>query len=335
MPLISIIVPVYKVEKFLERCVQSLRKQTLFDLEIILVNDGSPDRCPEMCEQYAKEDGRIKVVHKTNGGLSSARNAGLKVAKGTYIGFVDSDDDVELTMYETLYKTAEKYTVDFVMCDYLRVNQNEEQELKSLRIGEGYYDKEKIKNKIYPQLIMGEDLEYGPLLSVWQCLYKREFLNKNKLQFDEMVRWSEDNIFSSIVGYCADSFYYLKSKGLYHYYNNPKSITTSYRNGAWDVYCIMNKHLKSYFDRVKDYDFTYQLKLHMIFYACNCIGQELGRSKKEAVREIKRILDSADLKKAFSKFKFPKDISIALKIQLYLMKWRQTQILYCLKNRNK
>lgn len=94
MVLVSIVVPIYKVEKYLSRCVQSLLNQTLKDIEIILVDDGSPDKCPEMCESYLKLDKRIKVVHKKNGGLSSARNAGISVATGKYIGFVDSDDSI-------------------------------------------------------------------------------------------------------------------------------------------------------------------------------------------------------------------------------------------------
>lgn len=101
-PLISIIVPIYKVEEYLNECVESLIKQTYTNLEIILVDDGSPDRCPEMCDHWATKDGRIRVVHKTNGGLSSARNAGIEVAIGEYIGFVDSDDFVHEQMYEKL-----------------------------------------------------------------------------------------------------------------------------------------------------------------------------------------------------------------------------------------
>src|SRR5574344_2644299 len=99
-PLISIIVPVYKVEQYLDECVQSIRNQTYTNLEIILVDDGSPDRCPEMCDEYAKQDSRIKVIHKKNGGPSSARNIGLNAASGLYIGFVDSDDVIAPNMYE-------------------------------------------------------------------------------------------------------------------------------------------------------------------------------------------------------------------------------------------
>lgn len=102
-PLISIVVPVYKVEKYLERCVKSICAQTYQNLEIILVDDGSPDRCGEMCDMFAKQDSRIRVVHKENGGLSDARNAGLDIMTGDYVGFVDSDDWIEPDMYDTLY----------------------------------------------------------------------------------------------------------------------------------------------------------------------------------------------------------------------------------------
>ena len=332
MPLVSIVVPVYQVEKYLDRCVESLRNQTLQNIEIILVDDGSPDNCPQICDQYAQADNRIKVIHKKNGGLSSARNAGLAVATGEYVGFVDSDDDVELDMYEKLYYTAHQQQVDFVMSDYIRILQDGKTYLKTLDIDTGRYDKEKISLDIYPQLIMRQDLEYGPLLSVRHCIYRREFLKKNGLTFDEKVRWSEDNIFSAFVGYYADSFYYLKGEGLYHYHSNPGTITTSYRKGAWDVYCAMNKHLRQFFSNVKDYDFANQLNLHMIFYACNCIGQEIQKPWMQAKMEIGRILQSDELTEAFRNIENI-NIPLKLKIQLLLMKFKQGKLLYALKKK--
>ena len=102
LPLISVIVPVYKVETYLDQCVLSILRQTYKNLEIILVDDGSPDSCPKMCDEYAKRDSRVKVIHKPNGGLSSARNAGMEIASGDFIGFVDSDDWIAPGMYEVL-----------------------------------------------------------------------------------------------------------------------------------------------------------------------------------------------------------------------------------------
>lgn len=330
MPFVSIVVPVYKVEKYLERCIKSLISQTLSDIEIILVDDGSPDCCPALCDVWASRDNRIKVVHKKNGGLSSARNAGMSVARGKYIGFVDSDDDVESDMYKKMFLAAEQYQVDFVMADYIRIREDGSTYLKTLDIQSGLYDKLKIREEIFPNLIMRECVDYGPLLSVWHCLYRADFLRKYNLHFDEQVRWSEDNIFSAILGYYSSSFYYMKGEGLYHYYQNPGTITTSYRKGSWQVYCKMNDHLHAFFDDVDDYDFRRQLKLHIIYYACNCIGQDEGSSESENIEHIRQILNDAHLTEAFRNFKMP-HVPVKLKIQLMLMKQKSAGILYYLK----
>lgn len=116
IPLISIIVPVYKVEQFIHECVDSIIDQTYNHLEIILVNDGSPDRCGEICEEYAKQDHRIVVIHKENGGLSSARNAGLDICKGEYIAFIDSDDVIHPQFVELLYANIKEADLAFVKC---------------------------------------------------------------------------------------------------------------------------------------------------------------------------------------------------------------------------
>lgn len=115
-PLISVIVPVYKVEPYLDRCVRSIVNQTYRNLEIILVDDGSPDNCPAMCDAWAEKDSRVKVIHKENGGLSDARNAGLAAAAGEYIGFVDSDDWVSPDMYWLLYETMVEHDSDISAC---------------------------------------------------------------------------------------------------------------------------------------------------------------------------------------------------------------------------
>lgn len=116
-PLISVIVPIYKVEDYLDKCIISIVNQTYSNLEIILVDDGSPDNCPQMCNEWEKKDQRVKVIHKQNGGLSSARNKGLEVCTGEYIGFVDSDDYIAPNMYEKLYNTFQTYdNIGVVAC---------------------------------------------------------------------------------------------------------------------------------------------------------------------------------------------------------------------------
>lgn len=115
-PKVSVIVPIYNVEKYLDECIVSLLNQTLEDIEIILVDDESPDNCPKMCDEYANKDKRVKVIHKKNGGLGFARNSGLDVATGEYVAFIDSDDFIDLDMIEHLYNVATEYNADEVRC---------------------------------------------------------------------------------------------------------------------------------------------------------------------------------------------------------------------------
>ena len=122
--LISVIVPIYNVEKYLDRCVESIINQTYKNLEIILVDDGSPDNCTQMCDDYAKKDSRIRVVHKENGGLSDARNAGMEVATGEYVSFIDSDDYISLDFYETLFQTMIDNDSDIVECSVVKFYEN-------------------------------------------------------------------------------------------------------------------------------------------------------------------------------------------------------------------
>lgn len=121
MPKISIIVPVYNVEEYIHRCIDSILAQTFTDFELILVNDGSPDQCGKICDEYAENDSRIKVIHKKNGGLSDARNAGLEIAQGEYIGFVDSDDWIEADMYNILYQNAIQFDADISICKMRKI----------------------------------------------------------------------------------------------------------------------------------------------------------------------------------------------------------------------
>ena len=132
MDLITVIVPVFNVEEYLSRCIESIIKQTYSNLEIILVNDGSTDNSPKICDAYAKLDDRLKVIHKKNGGLSEARNFGINRAKGRYIAFVDSDDYIEENMYEILHKEIVNYQADIAVCGRWIENGEEKRELYTL-----------------------------------------------------------------------------------------------------------------------------------------------------------------------------------------------------------
>ena len=169
--LISIIIPVYKVEKYLEKCIQSVIKQTYENLQIILVDDGSPDNCGKICDEYAKKDHRIEIMHKSNGGLSDARNKGLEIAKGEYIGFVDSDDYIESDMYEVLYNLLKQYNVDVSICNFYTVSQGKIA-IKNADNGIKEYNRIEILKEI---LLDNNIQSYA-----WNKLYKKDLFDEIK-----------------------------------------------------------------------------------------------------------------------------------------------------------
>lgn len=181
---ISVIVPVYNVEKYLNRCIKSIVNQTYRDLEIIIVNDGSTDHCGEICDKWREKDKRIKVIHKENGGLSDARNTGMKVATGNYIAFVDSDDWIEPLMYETLMKVLIANKSDIVSCGFRKV-QKEEPRKESSEHQLIQYDAESALEAMIT--------EKGMHQVVWNKLYKRELVEEilfEKGKYNEDEFWS-------------------------------------------------------------------------------------------------------------------------------------------------
>lgn len=174
---ISIIVPIYNVELYLRRCLDSILNQTYSNLEIILVDDGSTDKSGKICDEYAKNDSRIKVIHKNNGGLSDARNEGLKIARGKYVGFVDSDDWIELDMYECLYDMLQKFDADISICGANSVD-NKKREFntgKEIQCIKGYKDITIFEDS----QIMKAHLHFKNEINsgVWNKLYKREIVD--------------------------------------------------------------------------------------------------------------------------------------------------------------
>ena len=170
-PAISIIVPIYNVELYLNKCVDSILAQSFSDFEVILVNDGSPDRCGEICEAYKELDSRVVVIHKQNGGLSDARNYGIEVAKGRYIGFVDSDDWIAPDMYESLYSLITAHNADIAVCGHYEVMDDVPQE-KAFSHQVHVYNNEQAFDKLL------EDIEIQNL--AWDKLYKAELFTHVK-----------------------------------------------------------------------------------------------------------------------------------------------------------
>ena len=179
----SFILPIYKVEKYLSDCIESILKQSINDYEIILVDDGSPDSCPSICDSYAKKDSRIVVVHKKNGGLCDARNAGLNVAKGEYILFLDPDDYIEPNYLEVIDSNIGNY--DLLVFSFYNVYKNKR--IKG-------FGEDKILTNFEAQEYLVADSKYCGY--VWNKVYKKEILDKYNINFDLNVTMSEDIMFT-------------------------------------------------------------------------------------------------------------------------------------------
>ena len=226
-PLISIIVPIYNVELFLEECVNSLIKQTYTNLEIILVDDGSPDRCPLICDEYKKNDNRIVVIHKENGGLVSARKAGVLAAKGDYISFVDGDDFVAINHYKNIVDAITLFDADIITTDYSSYNNGViNNHLQLLRYG--FLEKEEIRNSLQDKMISGERFFcFNILPSVWTKCIKKELAFKYQMMIPDSIVMGEDSALSYPCIKNANSICHIDENG-YYYRIRDNSISRSY-----------------------------------------------------------------------------------------------------------
>ena len=168
---ISVIVPIYRVEKFLPQCIESVLNQTFTDFELILVDDGSPDRCPAICDEAAERDARVRVIHQANAGLSAARNAGIEAAHGAWLSFVDSDDYIAPHFCEKLYQTAQRTNADCVMCSVQNVDESGKLiDSALMRVADEVKTGREVLRKI------GRD-DVTPYLTAWNKLYRRKLFN--------------------------------------------------------------------------------------------------------------------------------------------------------------
>lgn len=264
---ISVIVPVYKVEKELDRCVQSLLKQTYKKIEIILVDDGSPDCCPRQCDEYAQEDSRIKVIHKKNGGLSDARNAGLKQATGEYVLYVDSDDYIDLDACERFVKATAEQKVDIVVGNAIMEKPEgyEMMDHTATPSGKIYDAKEFIKEAI------NAHQWYAP---AWLNMYRREYLLENNLYFKKGIYFEDIQMLPRVFLpakkiACIDGTFY-------HYIIRENSIMTSKKDEKKKKDSIQNlREWKELFDQVQDVELQkclYGMLLKCYLHECRLYG---------------------------------------------------------------
>lgn len=233
-PRISVIIPVYKVEKYLATCVDSVLRQSFQDFEIILVDDGSPDSCPTICDRYAEGDSRIRVIHKENAGLGMARNSGLDVARGEYVCFIDSDDYIAPNTLEYCHSVAEKEDADQVRFLFDRFSDSDDINSEMSATDEGYVvgigdgKLQPIINIISP--LLDRQTFFAPsTASSCTALYRRSVIERNSIRFlSERQMMSEDYIFNVDIGAVCEKIVYTSNK-FYHYRYNHHSLSRTVR----------------------------------------------------------------------------------------------------------
>lgn len=332
MPKVSIIVPIYNVEKYLDRCMQSLLGQTLKDIEIILVDDGSPDNCPAMCDEYSKKDPRVKVIHKQNAGLGYARNSGLEIARGEYVGFVDSDDYVSTNMYEMLYAKAKEHGVDAVLCNYYKETKGE----ITINTMHGISEKERTMD-CYPSYIQdvigclpeqSANLLYG--YSVWKMLFSNNTIKKNNIRFEsERAFVSEDILFQLDFSLHASKLV-VYNVPFYYYCDNGGSLTKRYDYTRFNREVSLFKEIKKKIDTSGKHIPSIELRLSRLllyktlFSVCDTIKYLPFR---ESVKQLQLISDDNNLCSVLKSYPIEK-LPFSQKIFFFLLRRKWNTVIY-------
>ena len=291
---LSIIVPVYNVRDYLKDCIDSILAQSFTDFELILVDDGSTDGSGEICDAYTERDSRIKVIHKANGGVVSARIAGITAASGLYAGYVDGDDWIEKDMYEKMVHYMKTYDCDLVMCDI--VHEGKALPLSSggtrTDLDGGYYNIDMLRSKIFPNMIYaGQFYEFGVYPVIWNKLYKREKLINHQSKVDVRIKTGEDAACVYPYLLSCESLYFIKDMSLYHYRNSENSMTSAYDS----MYFERIKALYSFFSvsDIASSPYSGQLDYYYAYLVKTSVSNELksGLTFREKLSNIYKICD--------------------------------------------
>ena len=267
---VSIIVPIYNVEQYIEKCIESIIGQTLSEIEIILVDDGSSDRSGYLCDQYAKRDSRIKVIHKKNAGLVAARKTGLEYAGGEYIGYVDGDDFVEKDLFQKMYACMKNNDADMLAVGFTR-DHGHEKEKVSNEVNSGIFQGKR-RFDIYNKMVYsGEYFKPGIIPSVWSKLFKKELLLNAQTKVSDLIRMGEDVACTYPALLNANKIVVDNEIYGYHYrmveHSMTRMIDENYFENALQLYLLLdecfnhNNQLLQQLDYYKIYLTDIQMKL--------------------------------------------------------------------------
>lgn len=308
--LFSIIVPIYNVEDYLDDCITSVLNQSFEYFELILVDDGSKDNSPYICEQYKKKDQRIKVIHKENGGLVSARKAGIAIAKGRYAVCLDGDDWIDKHHLFELSQVIKTYSPDVICFNYYEVIDETYIEYK-IPFNKGIYLHEDILKKVYPYAIQtSEGIGFPP--TIWAKAYKIDLYRKEQLLVDERIKIGEDAACTIPCMLQANSIYIL-DKALYYYRRNNISMTKNKKPFSWDVPELIELHLRKRVE-TNEADLQQQISRRTVHALINVVKTQFYRDEKYRVitKDIQKELDRPIYKNALENSKFKRGSTISV-----------------------
>ncbi len=287
--MISIIVPIYKVEKYIRQCVESIIAQTCKDIEIILVDDGSPDNCPSICDEYANKDSRVRVVHKENGGLISARKAGLEASSGEYACFVDGDDWIEPDMYEQILRTINETNADCVITQFYYEYPNNPTK-SDYKLNRKLYVREEIENEIFPTMLFDNQYyRFGIYPNCWTKVFKRELLEKHLMDTDDRIRMGEDIAFTYPCLMECQTIAFV-DRALYHYRINPESMTKAYDSNLQNIIYLPYEALVKKSAQL-NVDLSSQLPYYLLYLVNFVIRNEANAANPKTKAEKNAVLD--------------------------------------------
>lgn len=334
--LVSIIVPVYNVEKYLNRCIESLISQAYKQIEIILVEDGSPDKCPQMCDDWAKKDARIKVIHKKNEGLGFARNTGLRCANGEYILFVDSDDYIDSNTVQDAYDNITSFNSDIVMFGMNSVNDDGKIEASLIPcLEKSVCEGKDIIEYVLPNMMSVDPKtrrHFGLNMSASGCMFSSELIKRTSWEFVSERQYISEDFYSLLILYKDVKRISFINKAYYNYCYNGSSLTHSYNINRFERICICYEAMRK---NAEQFNYPEQ-----VFNAMNSqyMGSVIATLKqiikaemryKEKINCINDMCNNTFLQRVFREINM-KNESFARKVLLKLFKYKFKRMIYLL-----
>ncbi len=332
---VSVVVPVHNAELYLEECIESILQQSFKDLELVLVDDGSTDDSGRICDQYALRDERVKVIHKENEGVAKACRIGIEDAAGKYLLFVDSDDWIDLDMVEQLYYVAEKYGTDVVLCHFMRESGDKSTKRKMHLLSEGVYDREKMAQIIFPELISDGTFE-GRIVAAdtrGARLFRKDIVTNNMVFYRDDLTTGEDYVLALPAILDARLLYAFSDYYPYHYRKVQTSVTQAYIENMWQKMLLLNNQIELIAETKAVYDFKLQIRRELVKYAIITINHLFRHKELDAdyiIKSIKDICNDSKLKSALENLDFS-GYERNKKIMLLLIKWNFPLMIYFLK----